>query len=48
MFDDFAPDYPAVRALAAKVFHTGVLRTLPHGCAITTYVVIDSRKDQRG
>lgn len=33
---------------AYKIFHTDVLGTLPQVSAITTYVVMDSPKDERG
>jgi Lrp/AsnC family leucine-responsive transcriptional regulator len=33
---------------AYKVFHTDVLGTQPHVTALTTYVVMDSPKDERG
>jgi Lrp/AsnC family transcriptional regulator, leucine-responsive regulatory protein len=33
---------------AYKNFHTNVLGTLPHVASITTYVVLESPKDERG
>ena len=40
---------PAVVDLAAyKAFHTNVLGTLPQVHSLTTYVVMDSPKDERG